>query len=304
MPSGSVPPFLLMFLPFSSSQKTYPFFNPLGQFPFLKIQYWPKGNIVYIENWPIWREQFETVDKERKRNNMTHKFGIWKYPRLYFVDFGLLRFASDAIFYKTAPFFSTNGILAVLFPVVLGDFGFDVTCQACRENSRYRARFQASSGHSDSANRPGYEVGILESTTHLNFLVLILVLLHDRHRASIPHASDKSYINWLKCLRMALVGANGLPYVGKSGFCLCRSWISLTVGIQNRSSTDKDWNPVPGIRNPQRGSRIQDFLGFPCMGENGPLPLYQPINGEWTKKTFLTCYKTDFCVIVLVLLWF
>ena len=47
------------------------------------------------------------------------------------------------------------------FPVVLGDFGCDVTCQACRENSprisRYRAGFQASSGHSDSANRPGYE---------------------------------------------------------------------------------------------------------------------------------------------------
>ena len=42
------------------------------------------------------------------------------------------------------------------FPVVLGDFGCDVTCQACRENS---PRFQASSGHSDSANRPGYEAG-------------------------------------------------------------------------------------------------------------------------------------------------
>ena len=23
------------------------------------------------------------------------------------------------------------------------------------------------------------------------------------------------------------------------------------IGIQNPSSTDKDWNPVPGIRNPQ-----------------------------------------------------
>ena len=42
------------------------------------------------------------------------------------------------------------------FPVVLGDFVCHVTCQACRENS-YCARFQASSGHSDSANRPGYE---------------------------------------------------------------------------------------------------------------------------------------------------
>ena len=45
------------------------------------------------------------------------------------------------------------------FPVVLGDFGCDVTCQACRENSRYRTRFQASSFNSDSANWPGYEVG-------------------------------------------------------------------------------------------------------------------------------------------------
>ena len=33
---------------------------------------------------------------------------------------------------------------------------FAIFCQA----SRYRARFQASSGHSDSANRPGYEAGI------------------------------------------------------------------------------------------------------------------------------------------------
>ena len=35
---------------------------------------------------------------------------------------------------------------------LIWDF-FAIFCQA----SRYRARFQASSGHSDSANRPGYE---------------------------------------------------------------------------------------------------------------------------------------------------
>ena len=29
--------------------------------------------------------------------------------------------------------------------------------------------------------------------------------------------------------------------------------IQLTIGIQNPSSIDKDWNPVPGIRNPRRG---------------------------------------------------
>ena len=29
--------------------------------------------------------------------------------------------------------------------------------------------------------------------------------------------------------------------------------IPLTIEIQNPTSTDKDWNPVPGIRNPRRG---------------------------------------------------
>ena len=62
------------------------------------------------------------------------------------------------------------------FPVVLGDFGCDVTCQACRESSprtpsRYRARFQASSGHSHSANRPRYEAG------QVTFLSLISGLI-------------------------------------------------------------------------------------------------------------------------------
>ena len=31
------------------------------------------------------------------------------------------------------------------------------------------------------------------------------------------------------------------------------SGIPRTIGIQNPSSTDKDWNPVPGIRNPRLG---------------------------------------------------
>ena len=47
---------------------------------------------------------------------------------------------------------------AASFPVVLGDFGCEASCQTCRENSpRIRARFQAASGNSDSANWPGYE---------------------------------------------------------------------------------------------------------------------------------------------------
>ena len=29
--------------------------------------------------------------------------------------------------------------------------------------------------------------------------------------------------------------------------------IPLTIGIQNPSSADRYWNPVPGVRNPYRG---------------------------------------------------
>ena len=39
----------------------------------------------------------------------------------------------------------------------------------------------------------------------------------------------------------------------ESGIQLKDSGILLTIGIQNPSSTDKYWNPVPGIRNPHRG---------------------------------------------------
>ena len=39
----------------------------------------------------------------------------------------------------------------------------------------------------------------------------------------------------------------------ESGIQLKESGIPLTIGIQNLSSTDKDWNPVPGIRNPRSG---------------------------------------------------
>ena len=53
--------------------------------------------------------------------------------------------------------------LPASFPVVLGDFGYDVTCEACRENSPGTAS-SASSGHSDSANRPGYEAERLLSS--------------------------------------------------------------------------------------------------------------------------------------------
>ena len=42
-------------------------------------------------------------------------------------------------------------------------------------------------------------------------------------------------------------------WVLESGIQLKESEILLTIGIQNPSSTDKYWNPVPRIRNPRRG---------------------------------------------------
>ena len=37
----------------------------------------------------------------------------------------------------------------------------------------------------------------------------------------------------------------------ESGIQLKESRLILTTGIQNPSSTDKDWNPVGGIHNPR-----------------------------------------------------
>ena len=47
---------------------------------------------------------------------------------------------------------------------------------------------------------------------------------------------------------------------------LKESGIPLTIEFQNPSSNDKDWNPVPGIRNPRR--RIRN-----------PRPSWIPLHG-------------------------
>ena len=43
----------------------------------------------------------------------------------------------------------------------------------------------------------------------------------------------------------------GIPESGI--FLPMESGIPVTFGIRDQSSADKDWNPVPGIRNPRRG---------------------------------------------------
>ena len=64
-----------------------------------------------------------------------------------------------------------NGINPASFPAVLCDFRCDVTCQATpRMSSHYRAWFQTSSGHSDSANWLGYGAGINQVFSHTSRL--------------------------------------------------------------------------------------------------------------------------------------
>ena len=55
----------------------------------------------------------------------------------------------------------------------------------------------------------------------------------------------------------------------ESGIQLKKSGIPLTmIGIQNPSSSDKDWNPVPGIQNPRRGIQNQRLSWIPLHGAN------------------------------------
>ena len=44
---------------------------------------------------------------------------------------------------------------------------------------------------------------------------------------------------------------------------LKESGISLTIGIQNSSSTNREWNPVPEIRNPRRGTKTPRLFWLP-----------------------------------------
>ena len=65
----------------------------------------------------------------------------------------------------------------------------------------------------------------------------------------------------------------GNPETGKillmeSGIQFMESGIPLTIGIQNPSSTDKDWNPVPGIWNPQRGIQNPSLSWIPLHRAN------------------------------------
>ena len=66
------------------------------------------------------------------------------------------------------------------------------------------------------------------------------------------------------------------------------SEIPLTIGIQNRRSTDEDWNPVTGIRNPRRGIQNPRLSGF--RRGYKPRGLYSRVLLTGVEKCFKTSY--------------
>ena len=55
----------------------------------------------------------------------------------------------------------------------------------------------------------------------------------------------------------------------ESGIHLKESGIPLKISIRNPGfTTDKDWNPVPGIRNPGRGIQNPKLSWIPLQGAN------------------------------------
>ena len=70
---------------------------------------------------------------------------------------------------------------------------------------------------------------------------------------------------------------NPEPWALESGIQLKESGILLKLGIQNPNFTDKDRNPVPGIRNPGRGIQnpwlsLHGVTTLPLARSPAPLP--------------------------------
>ena len=70
----------------------------------------------------------------------------------------------------------------------------------------------------------------------------------------------------------------------ESGIQLKESRIPLTIEIQNPSSTDKNWNPVPGIRNPPCGIQNPRLSRIRLHGARTPsycFKRYPEVNFTW-----------------------
>ena len=70
-----------------------------------------------------------------------------------------------------------------------------------------------------------------------------------------------------------------------------------TIGIRNPSSTDKDWNPVRGIRNPRLGVYNPRLSWIPSHGARCRNSMKKLRNTPWYLRTFAEYSKVFlFCV--------
>ena len=76
----------------------------------------------------------------------------------------------------------------------------------------------------------------------------------------------------------------------ESGIQLKESGILLTIRIQNPSSTDKDWNQVPGIRNPLCGIQNPRLSWIPLY----EAILYRAFSVTCPAATQIYCNKRTF----------
>ena len=106
-------------------------------------------------------------------------------------------------------------------------------------------------------------IGCSSSFELKSFFQCCILLCHHFSDVKCIHANF-SFIKYelapCKGVRIPESGNSGIfclwnaeSWVLESGTQLKESGVLLTIGIQNPSSTDKYWNPVPVIQNPQRG---------------------------------------------------
>ena len=74
------------------------------------------------------------------------------------------------------------------------------------------------------------------------------------------------------------------------------SHLNASLGIQNPSFTDKDWNPVPGIRNPPHGIQNPRLFWIPLRGANPLSFTNRPFVLKGHLTTVLWKRKLWFCL--------
>ena len=81
----------------------------------------------------------------------------------------------------------------------------------------------------------------------------------------------------------------------KSGIQYLEPGILRKIWIQNPSSTDTDWNPVPGIRNPLRGiqnPRLSSITLHRAESVRFKVMLHETIrNNDFQRNTALQCWN-------------